>query len=1581
MSAVKLIFKRSAVLGKRPTGENLEPGEIGLNTNAVDPGLFFEVTDGAIVKAGPTSVLPVQPASAPSKGEMWYNTQSGELNIGAVKDSKSVWRTVAAPYLGGSANVVFVAPEFPGSTDSILNDGQTLPYQTVTRAILELSKIRIQRALAGATEAGEANRYVVYYAPSRVTANNGPGTTVSNFTTNFSAEGSTNPTIAELEQFNAVDGGIIIPAGISIIAMDLKKCELKPSYVPTYKNPALSPGAAGEDQPLSCIFKWSGNTYVSNFSISDKVETRDVAEVTRYSTENNSAVFHSTRPHGLSFNEMVTVTLTANVTQTTTLAAGVYYVNPIDTFTFFLTTQDQSDPNAPSTFIQYDQVPGEGVSGVKFVVSNVLYSAHRLAAFANATDTELADYYTKVQAAFPNYFGNTITPGEEIVSSGEYVIVGPTDGRRPFTIDSNTTRNSSAYMNQVNIRSNYGMAGGDFDGTDIEGFRSVIINASTVVSLQNDPAAYEVYTSIPDPVTSVITQKWWKLTDATYYSIPIGDRPPAKFALTREEQLLVLNQTQVENVRYYYETETTSTGESIGLTNIQKDFRHYGFRFRERAYGQLQSIYTIGCAVGVWALNGGEVNLTNSTSNFGSISFLSEAFYGINTIGGADNNQKGFLLEGFQLPLSLLYAQVTDNLNKDIFTLGARIVSITPDPDNIDVQRINLNSTFSPCFILPYSLAAGSAVWVTLGSNTYRAFFAVDGGPTVILDPADPTISASLRVRISDSNIPTDPALFPYLGIPYIRRFRDPRSTDERAYSVIFRNTSPIGVPPKPYSVLRLNQASDAINANTIRPNVQFDPGETGGWGRVFTVSKCTPAILAESPQFNYCISDAPQSDRYHVILSNTDIGRPWNQIINNGVGQQVTYSEKNWYAAENNYWYNVYYNVPFDGDIGPLKIPPVESCSPFVPAATLIRQEAVSTSYQGKYGGDPDTPVYPNNATYMRGYTTPITLRGPQAYLNGDDGTPSMGLCINDLYSGVSTQTVALIDRNSLIQDQQLPGDIRRYRPGIVRFSVLDVSVIPNPTQDLSIIKFTDATGATIEYFRVIAINGSTLDAIRLNAENSFYPNPTNIQLNWPAGTTVQVMEINKEPVPRAYDPIWANSKRALMRFMAIMGYSEVDILPLMTPKYWGERIIPVDNIPVSPAADGYAVSTASWPFEFNTPSSVVANTHTWSYAGYYTYSIGLPPFQNARIPRKLSSDFQSYSLWSGALAVSGVNEAGEFFQFGPQYEATTARFYEQPNPSINLSNQELLTTSPATQLPAQVSVYYTDNISALFDGGTQTFALTRGGLAIPTAQLQQDGMFVQINGLILTPGTDYQVSGNSITFTTAPTYGNDCQIRVVTSGDNQQTLTVCSHTFVEPVDGTRNVFTVTHPAMETIVANQKNTFVFLDGIELSTLGQYFVTQPNSTTLQFTFTETPAAGTVINARSICSSSYWVNQGCHPVEVYNLDNLNDQFNGAVKDFTLAFGGVEINQTIVNSVNLIVSLNNRVLVPEVDYVVDEAKIIFTEAPDAGSTSVLRIIANSEYLPCPNILGTLEGFLTWGPSIVNTLANEVGVPLPD
>jgi len=1266
MSAVKIIFKRSSIPGKRPTSSNLEVGEIGLNTNSNDPGLFFEVNNDTIVKVGPTSVLPGPPTNTPAKGELWLNTQDGTLNAGVFKNSASQWQTIAAPYLGGGGYVVFVAPEFPGSTDSTLNDGQALPFQTLTRAILELSKITINAILAGSNPASENSKYTIYFAPSRVTANNGPGTTVSEFSVDFSATPD-QVTTTQLTQFNSPTGGIIVPRGISIVGLDLKKCIISPTYIPNYKNPAYPAGVDQDfNQPITSILKWTGNTYLNNFSILDKVDSRDITRIE--STLTGEAIFYSSRPHGLEVNDLVTVAFSSGVNQTTgTFQDGNYYAYPIDTFSFYLQT-------APgSIFIEYSAIPAiTGTVSTILNVENQLRSAHRLRGSLNATFEELSDYYAKVQRAFPDFFGGQVTNGAALVSQAEYVIVAPTDTPYPNNLEANTTKNSSAYANSVNLRSNYGMCWGEVIGSQIEGFKSLIANECTSVSLQTDPAAYEIYTTILNPATGIAEQKWWSLATATYLSFPLDERPGSIVNVSIVAQLDLLNKTKIKNIRYYYQNLVTASDENIGIVNVDEDFRHFGFRVRDGAYAQLQSIYTIGCSVGVWSLNGGYVSLTNSTSNFGSVAIKSEGFFGINTVGGADANQTGFLFEGIQRPLALTQSQATSDENKQILSLGARIISVELDPLDSDIQLIALSSEFSPCYILPYSLDPGSAVWVVDPStgSPYRGFFATDGGPTVISTPGSCGLTSSLRIRASDSTIPLS-ALTSELEVPYIRRFYDPRQEFDRAYSFKVSNTYPTVIPPQLGSVLRLNQINQAINPGTLRPNVQFDPSVLGGWGRIFTVDQVFTAGLAESPQYNYVIGDSNENVNYYFTATVSDYSRPWVQEFNNSTGSYVTYQQRNWYAAENNIWNNLYYGeaTSFRPSAGPYKIAPTESCSPFVDTSVLERQELVSTTYQGTFANDVylGSDLYSEDDTYFRGSTYPYTSYSTQAYYNGDDGSDSLGICLTNVPTAVTTATTSGI---SVVQTTLAADALRRYRPAVIEFPVANISVINNPDGEVSIVLLSDAQD--FEYVQVVGITGSIVRAIRLNKANSYYSNPSTENKTWPSGTLVTVCETDRVPNADAYDPLWGNTKQAVLRFFQVMGYSNDEILPYLGPRYWGERALAVTSLPFAPS-QGYALVTERWPLEFNTPSTIIANTHTWAFTGYPDYSRGLPKYQNNDLSRKLSADFQSTVLWGGRVTVTGVNSRGEVVLLGPQRQALTGRFYTGPNPEINIGNQQL--------------------------------------------------------------------------------------------------------------------------------------------------------------------------------------------------------------------------------------------------------------------------------------------------------------------
>ena len=129
--ANRIQLKRSSIAGRRPDGSYLEPGELALNTSAVDPGVFFEAADGSIVKAGPTSVSESKPESlvGHGQGEAWFDSGNKQLSFYDIRVQDWV-KTYSAPY-GGSKTLLYVGSQFPEATDSLKNDGEALPFASL----------------------------------------------------------------------------------------------------------------------------------------------------------------------------------------------------------------------------------------------------------------------------------------------------------------------------------------------------------------------------------------------------------------------------------------------------------------------------------------------------------------------------------------------------------------------------------------------------------------------------------------------------------------------------------------------------------------------------------------------------------------------------------------------------------------------------------------------------------------------------------------------------------------------------------------------------------------------------------------------------------------------------------------------------------------------------------------------------------------------------------------------------------------------------------------------------------------------------------------------------------------------------------------------------------------------------------------------------------------------------------------------------------------------------------------------------------------------------------------------------------
>jgi hypothetical protein len=701
-----------------------------------------------------------------------------------------------------------------------------------------------------------------------------------------------------------------------------------------------------------------------------------------------------------------------------------------------------------------------------------------------------------------------------------------------------------------------------------------------------------------------------------------------------------------------------------------------------------------------------------------------------------------------------------------------------------------------------------------------------------------------------------------------------------------------------------------------------------------------------------------------------------------------------------------VYYDVSFSPTVGPQKLAPIETCSPFVPTSVLEKQEIVANAYQGSFAKDPLRDLYPND-TYFRGATIPYTEASPQDCYDDDDGTTGLGILLTDIPVGGETRLTSGL---KTIQTEQLPSLVPspgvRYRPEIVKFSVQQPGKIVNPKQDVSIIRFVTGFGANEkhEYFRVIKLNNDSVDAIRLNELNSFYPSPTN--QTWVANTKIEVCVMNTNPNTEIYDPQWSNSRRSVIRFYELMGYAPELVIPYLKPQWWGERIVPISVLPLSPNNDGYAATTSRWPIEFNQSSSIQASLHTWVQSGYLNYSRGLPEYQTVNISRKQGMDFLATTLWGGRLTVAGTADSGEQVLLGAQRQALTARYYGVNPNDINLDTKQIYNDFPTVKFPSPILVYATDDIADQFDGVRNVFELTRGGLPIPPSQLLSPSVLVQLGAVVQRPATfvnNNWVKGGfwitpdtyEINFADPPLAGTTCEVRVITSDDEQNTLGIVEYRLDAlngEFDGTSSNYNLipVSGSTKSLEITTQNTFVFLGGTEQLPTNAYTISVTNSGVVSISFAGAPPADTVYDIRTVTSGFYYSSQGTYPVEVYSFDDISGLFNTVRTEFPLEFNGVPVDSSVVTAENLFVSLGGAIQLPpqrQYDpvtgketlipgaYTVENGKITFIAPPATGVTCNMRYFGEREFINCPLPDGLSSDFMKWGPGVVLSLKGSL------
>jgi len=216
------------------------------------------------------------------------------------------------------------------------------------------------------------------------------------------------------------------------------------------------------------------------------------------------------------------------------------------------------------------------------------YSHHRVVSFTYAdqrtTDGELDKYYKRIDS-----WAADITVGNEprIARPEEYTIVG--DASTKQSID--TVNSASPYIFNCSLRSILGLCGMHTDGSKVKesSFKSMVVAQFTGISLQKDPNAY------------------WQPRNATgrVYTDSLTTFQ------TGDSIRNVENESEsIDNLGPIYADPNAE---------YKHDWRHFHIKASEGAFIQVVSVFAVGYADQFLAVNGGDMSITNSNSNFGHI--------------------------------------------------------------------------------------------------------------------------------------------------------------------------------------------------------------------------------------------------------------------------------------------------------------------------------------------------------------------------------------------------------------------------------------------------------------------------------------------------------------------------------------------------------------------------------------------------------------------------------------------------------------------------------------------------------------------------------------------------------------------------------------------------------------------------------------------------------------------------------------------------------------------------------------------------------------------------------------------------
>jgi len=526
--------------------------------------------------------------------------------------------------------ILYVNPNDLDSTDSITNQGNSLgkPFKTIQRALIESARFSYLKGRGN--DKTDKTTILLFpgdhvvdnrpgwgiYGTSTATLKKPDGTTYSlssneidlNLESNFDLEQEDNI----LYKFNSIYGGVVVPRGTSIIGLDLRKTKIKPKYVP---NPTEDNGYLDK----SAIFRITGNCYFWQFSIFDADENQTAyTSPTNFTDVANPTFSH----HKLTcFEYCDGVNIPKELDSNYTISdLDMYYAKLSNAYNdgsgSGTTDRDIGEkwPTAPDGFAkerpEYEIVgafaadpisisnifsgDGSDSSSVVTVTTSIdhgLTAGTPIKIDGVGNSGDLSGSYN-ISATVTAVQSNTQFTYSIPAPDPEMPATVTLTGNETVTVETDTVKGASPYIFNISLRSVYGMNGMHADGNKATGFRSMVVAQFTAISLQKDDRAFVKYSK----------------SGRDYNGIPITTQRGAELSSNASS-------TNPEEV-YHLDSEAIyRTGWETAHIKISNN-----------SVMQIVSVFAIGFNKHFECNSGGDASITNSNSNFGQISLVSDGF-------------------------------------------------------------------------------------------------------------------------------------------------------------------------------------------------------------------------------------------------------------------------------------------------------------------------------------------------------------------------------------------------------------------------------------------------------------------------------------------------------------------------------------------------------------------------------------------------------------------------------------------------------------------------------------------------------------------------------------------------------------------------------------------------------------------------------------------------------------------------------------------------------------------------------------------------------------------------------------------